>query len=504
MVLVLRSRFDGPLHALTAISLVAVAAIAAAGCASPGNTPRGDGGRPGVDGGWSVPDATRPPECTGDGTILCASGFICVAVMGENQCVLDPDPPPPGDGTHCGECPAPGECRMGVCVQPSPTGGLCEFDDGCDDGHLCIAGRCSADPRLPVPCTDPAMCPAGFVCIEGHCACTHTADCPIGLACEGGACVPGPDGACTADTDCPADRVCEGGECIPRGVCDIVHPDLSGTWMMESTLRFREALPEWLSDFLDFVAGPFRFLAGETTCIDFGLPGWVETAICDLVRPYVDEYLPPWSAPVFSAIADLNDVLSTWEIEETMVLTPGTVTDSYRGTHTWDRVRFMYRAEPIVADPADVFDWRFAPAPFNASAVCGTFNIERHGVSVSIGAIIAWLIDAVIYEASDHRWEGLSDALAEVVGGFCSGLADVAEDSIDYPGVGGAVMGACTDFLSDLADTAIQEVLDARIGAEPITLRGNGPIGGPNNLRGGHWDGTLLGSDFTGDYDAYR
>jgi hypothetical protein len=47
-------------------------------------------------------------------------------------------------------------------------------------------------------------------------------------------------------------------------------------------------------------------------------------------------------------------------------------------------------------------------------------------------------------------------------------------------------------------------VLDARIGAEPITLRGTGPIGGPGNLRGGHWDGTLLGSDFTGDSDAWR
>lgn len=491
------------MRALHFFSLVLLSlGLVVGGCADPGNGGRRDTGGTGADGG-GVDAPTLRPECDSESN-LCPSGFICAAVGGVPRCVADPDPPPPGDGTRCGECPSPGECRMGICVQPSPTGGLCEFDDACDPGHLCIAGRCTPDPRLPVPCTDPTMCPSGFLCVEGFCECAFTADCPIGLACVAGACVPGPDGACTADDDCPGVRICEGGMCIEPGVCDIVHPDLSGSWMMHSTLRFREALPAWLSDFLDFVEGPFRFLAGETTCIDFGLPGWVESAICDLVRPYVDMYLPPWSPPVFRAIADLNTVLSTWEIDETMTLMPGTVTDSYRGSHTWNRVTFMHRAEPIYADPADIFDWRFAPSSFNAFAVCGTFNIERHSVRVSIGAIIAWLIDAVIYEASDHRWTGLSDALDEVVSGFCAGLADAADEAVDYPGVRGAVMSACSGALTGLADTAVREVLDARIGAEPITLRGIAPIGGPNNLRGGHWDGTLLGSDFTGDFDAFR
>ena len=484
------------------LSLSSLLILVASGCADPGGTRR-DGGGAGVDAGPGTDAPGLRPECDSE-TNLCPSGFVCAAVAGVPRCVPDPDPPPPGDGTRCGACPSPGECRMGVCVQPSPTGGLCEFDDACDTGFLCIAGRCTPDPRLPTPCTDATMCPSGFLCVEGICACSFTADCPIGLACVAGACVPGPGGACVADTDCPDTRVCDGGLCIERTVCDIVNPTLSGTWEMHSVLRLREALPAWLSDFLDFIEGPFRFLGGETTCIDFGLPSWVETAICDLVAPYVDMYLPPWSRPVFRAIADLNTVLTTWEIDETMVLEAGGVPDSYRGRHTWDRVQFMYRAEPIFADPMDILDWRFSPSEFNAFAVCGTFNIERHAVNVSIGSIIAWLIDAVIYEASDHRWTGLADALAEVVDGFCMGLSAAAEDAIDYPGVGGRVMSICTSALTGLAETAVREALEARIGAEPITLRGTGPIGGPNSLRGGTWDGTLLGSDFSGTYDAFR
>ena len=38
----------------------------------------------------------------------------------------------------------------------------------------------------------------------------------------------------------------------------------------------------------------------------------------------------------------------------------------------------------------------------------------------------------------------------------------------------------------------------------PITLRGHAPVTGPSSLRPGHWDGTLLGSEFTGDFNAER
>ncbi len=473
------------------------------GCAAPGTAPA-DGG--GVDAFTSDPDAGPPrPECAADED--CPSGFVCAAVEGLPRCVPDPDPPPPGDGTDCRPCPAPGECRMDVCIQPTTSGAFCEFDSECADTELCIAGRCTPDPRVPVPCSSAADCPTGLTCgPDGTCICMHTTDCPIGLECTtSGLCGPGPGGdACIADLECPADYVCDAGRCRPGTVCDIAHPDFAGTWNMQSILYIRDALPSWLDSFLDTVEGPFRFLAGDATCIDFGLPTWVEEEICDLVRPFVDMYLPPWSFPVFRAIADLNLVLSEWHIEERMQLTAGAVTDSYRGTHEWLSITMYHRGMPLMGTPMSILGWRFAPSPFNASAVCGTFNIERHDVNVSIGSIIAWIVDMLVYELSDHRWASASAMLTALAGGSCAARASAADSTVDYDGVGDAVRGVCRSALMDLIDRAIRELIDARIGASAITLRGQAPVTGPSSLRPGTWDGTLLGRSFPGEWGADR
>lgn len=473
------------------------------GCAAPGTVPA-DGG--GADAFTSDPDAGSPrPECAGDAD--CPRGFVCAAVEGLPRCVPDPDPPPPGDGTDCRPCPAPGECRMGTCIQPTTSGAFCEFDSVCAETELCIAGRCTPDPRVPVPCSSDSDCPTGLTCgPDGTCICMHTTDCPIGLECTAtGLCGPGPGGdACVADLECPADYVCDAGRCRPGTVCDIAHPDFAGRWNMQSILYIRDALPSWLDSFLDTVEGPFRFLAGDATCIDFGLPSWVEMEICDLVRPFVDMYLPPWSFPVFRAIADLNLVLSEWHIEERMDLTAGAVTDSYRGTHEWLSITMYHRGRPLMGTPSSILGWRFAPSPFNASAVCGTFNIERHDVNVSIGSIIAWIVDMLVYELSDHRWPSASAMLTELAGGFCDALASAADSTVDYDGVGDAVRGICRSALMDLIDRAIRELIDARIGASAITLRGHAPVTGPSSLRPGTWDGTLLGRSFPGEWGADR
>lgn len=491
-----------PLRSLASLSLCAIVSA----CAATGAAPT-DGGPSGSDAFVPPDDDAGPqPECTSDDG--CPRGFVCAAVNGVPTCVPDPDPPPPGDGTDCSPCPAPGECRMGVCIQPTDSGAFCEFDEECGEGRLCIAGRCTPDPRAPLPCASDAECPTGLTCgSSGTCVCTHTTDCPIGLVClDSGLCGPDPDDpdGCVADSECEPGMVCDAGRCRPIDVCEIAHPDFTGTWNVQSILRIREALPDWLDSFLETVEGPFRFLAGDAACIDFGLPSWVEMEICDLVRPYIDAYLPPWAPPVFRAVADLNTVLSEWHIEERMELTPGSVTDSYRGTHEWLSIRMEYRGRPLEGTPMSILGWRFSPSPFNASAVCGTFHIERHDVNVSIGAIIAWIVDAVVYEASDHRWASASEALTELAGGFCDALADAADEVVDDYDVRDPVSRVCRDALSDLIDGAIQRLIDARIGASPITLRGHAPVTGPSSLRPGTWDGTLLGRSFPGEFGADR
>lgn len=429
------------------------------------------------------PDDGSPPTLTstcGEGLPACATGFSCQPIGGAYQCLRDPSMPSP-EGAYC-------------------TG---EFEGGCAPDLLCIGGRCVHDPRVPTGCTDPTMCPAGFTCEAGTCLCAHSADCPTGTYCSGGSCTPGV-GACIADADCPTGTICEGGACLDRATCDVTSPDLSGTWSMHSTLRFREALSSGLSDLLDALEAPFRFLGGETTCIDFGLPSFVESIICGAIGPYVDAHFPPWARAVFLAIADLNTVLTTWDIDETMELASAGAPGAYRGRHTWDRIRFVSRSTTLVADPTTVFDWSFEPNDFDAAAVCGTFEIARHDIHVSIGRIIAWLVDAVVYEASDGAYATLDDALRDTTSGFCAGLGDAASSAVTTPGVGLAVRSACDDELSDLTRRLTDAIGGARVGVDPITLRGTVPIAGPSSLPAGIWEGTLFGSDFGGDFDAWR
>jgi len=436
------------------------------------------------DTGVYAPDAAyamAPGGDCGPGLPPCPTGTLCQSQEGMMRCVADMP------AASCGDCPAPGECRDGVCIQPAAEGSVCEFDPECGP-LLCIGGRCTPDPRTP--CT-------GVGC-EG---CASDADCPVGLGCFSGVCSPPADGGCIADAECPGGRICEAGMCVDRATCEVDDPDLSGAWEMTSVLRFREALPSGLSALLDAVEGPFRFLAGDGPCFDFGLPGLIEDAVCRLLEPTRDS-LPPWIRGLLGAIADLNVVLSTWNVDERMDLTAGAVPDSYRGTHVWTRVRFVSRTTHLEVDPATLFDWRFEPDPFDATASCGVLNIARHEVDLSIGALIRWLVGAVITEATGGMYTDLGSAARAASDALCSALGDAAR-SID-PAISGVVASACRSEIGDAIDDAVRAIDEARVEVSPVTLRGWATIESDRRLRPGHWDGRLLGGDFTGDFDAWR
>ena len=270
---------------------------------------------------------------------------------------------------------------------------------------------------------------------------------------------------------------------------------------MSSTLRFREALPSWLSSLLDAVEGPFRYVSGGGPCFDFGLPGFVEDAVCRLLEP-ARESLPSWVRGLLGAIADLNVLLSTWNVDERLNLTAGTSPGVYRGTHVWTRVRFMSRTSRVEVDPASIFDWSFEPDPFDATASCGVLNIARHEVDLSIGALIRWLVGAVVSEATEGRYDDLGAAARDAAASLCSSLGEAAR-SVD-PAISGAVASACRSETGRAIDAAVRAIADARVETSPITLRGAVTIESDRRLRPGHWDGRLLGSAFTGDFDAWR
>lgn len=465
-------------------------------------------------------------ECLDDrdcpATLICED-FQCLPPLpGERmECDTDADCPtdytcedrgslriciPPDIGPEdCGFCPAPGMCRDGVCIQPDEEGAFCEFDSDCGDPNLlCIGGRCTWDPRVPRTCTDGEECPDGLMCaMDGRCVCTGDADCPVGTICsDTGECVPGGD--CIGDDECPMGMLCDRGMCIPEAACDVVHPDLSTppVWNVNSIYNFREALPGWLAGFLDVVAGPFRFLAGDSDDPDLGLPGFIEDLIGDAIRNWAEDNLPPYVLEAMGGIADFNDIMSTWLVEETMELTPTADRDGYRGQNEWTQVAFMYRGDMVVGDPAMIAGWSYTPADYDAQAVCGTLNIERHDVEVGIGAIIAWALNAIVYESTDGRYRNVDAMLAGLSGAFCNQARSLAEGI--YSGAGSLAYAWCTDIIAGYADDLVDAINGALLELDLVKLKGHAVIIDGENLEPGVWEGTMLGGDFSGTWSADR
>lgn len=444
-----------------------------------------------------LPDERTDCESAAD----CPEGYTC-----EDRGTLRICIPPEIMPEECGPCPAPGMCRDGVCIQPDEEGAFCEFDSDCGDPSLlCIAGRCTWDPRIPRTCLDGEECPDGLMCtMDGRCVCGSTADCPVGTICAAdGSCVP-EDGGCVGDDECPAGMLCDRGMCIPEGACDVVHPDLSTdpVWNVSSIYNFREALPGWLAGFLDLVAGPFRFLAGDSDDPDLGLPGFIEGLIGDAIRNWAEDNLPPYVLAAMGGIADFNDIMSTWLVSEQMHLTGTMDRDGYMGQNEWIEVAFEYRGDMVVGDPAMIAGWSYTPSAYNAQAVCGTLNIERHDVEVGIGAIIAWALDAVVYESSDHRYDGVEDMLGTVRGAFCAAARNLAEGI--YSGAGGLAETWCNSILDSYADDLVRAINDALLELDLVKLKGHATIVDGENLTPGVWEGSMLGGDFSGSWSADR
>ncbi len=104
-------------------------------------------------------------------------------------------------GDYCGPCES----------------GMCEDDDDCGQGQICVDGECVAPPG----CESDEDCPEGQICIDGECVappgCESDDDCPEGQICVDGECVTPP--GCDSDADCPEGEICIDGECVPPGEC---------------------------------------------------------------------------------------------------------------------------------------------------------------------------------------------------------------------------------------------------------------------------------------------
>lgn len=489
-------------------------------------------------GSGSLGPGDREPECLDDRD--CGAGFVC-----ERDLCVPPrrpgDPLPDGGTAECdfdsdcpgdflcdaglcvapvdacgGSCVFPTECRDGVCVAPDDDGDVCEFDPECGAGNLCIAGRCTPDPRIPRTCLDGEECPDGLMCsMDGACICVRTADCPIGAICSpDGRCVPDGD-SCIADDECPPGLLCAAGECIPESACDVVHPPLQSprVWSVDSVYNFREALPSWLSGFLDAVAAPLRFLSGTGPRPSLGIPRVLEDLVWNAIESWIDANVPAYARDAAGGIADLNDILSTWFVKEQMTLTSAAPPrDAYRGQNVWTEVEFEYRGARMRGRPADIIDWTFEPSEYDAQAVCGVFYISQHDVNVGIGAIIAWAVNAVVEQSSSRRYRTAEAMLRAQGGRICNEVGNAArriETEIDLPLITPAeaydlARTACLGFVDGQIDRLVDALDMARLRLDVMSLKGSSPIVSGTSMTPGTWEGSLVGGDFTGTWSARR
>jgi len=119
-------------------------------------------------------------------------------------------------------------CTTSVLCRSCPSGGVCESQNDCSDGLVCIESGCDDLDGEPIKqcvfagggaCQSDAMCSSGRECMdvpgEGkRCVkttpgCDSGFDCVLGFTCENGSCVDRRV-PCDVDADCPKNHLCGG------------------------------------------------------------------------------------------------------------------------------------------------------------------------------------------------------------------------------------------------------------------------------------------------------
>ena len=398
-----------------------------------------------------------------------------------------------------GDCPAGWDCVGGGCVEPTPE---CATDDECGDGRRCRFGRCvvtAGEPcKLDEECAEGETCVYGFCtdCEGGGCPCDTVDDCPEGFICVDGICV------------CPP----ESPDCGGDPTCDVDDPDLEGLWDVDSTLHLREALPDWIDDTLDFLGPPFRFLSdGILGGFDFDIP-IIGNALEEAADSLVERYVPRWVGEFMAAIADLNDILSTFRVYQEMTLWGAGVPDQYNGELGWREVEMTWRGDVVRGRIEEITGFHVDHDSIEAEAICGTFYLHRHDVSIAFGTIVRWILDVIVTIVSDGEWLSLEDFFDELTG-VCDLIADAVDElawdlseslDITLPDVYDIVLRTCELGVTSATDAALDWLEGIMVSSDAMTLGGHATIASPRELEDGRWDGTLIGRDFTGDWTAAR
>ena len=187
-----------------------------------------------VDDGWlCIPDVCNPSLSYG---LPCAQNPYCCDEGFTPPCHCEAVPRLCVDDCYGKTCPDGWVCvprAGGQCLSPD----LGCYVAGCDEGQVCVAGQCVADPCFGVTCDVDEVCNASGECVvpcltdqcedqgcfEGECVDDPCAgvQCPPGMSCEDGECIVG---ECW-NVPCEYWEICENGDCVEDPCWNVDCPD---------------------------------------------------------------------------------------------------------------------------------------------------------------------------------------------------------------------------------------------------------------------------------------
>jgi hypothetical protein len=147
-----------------------------------------------------------------------------------------------------------------------------------------------------------------------------------------------------------------------------------------------------------------------------------------------------------------------------------------------------------------------------AEAVCGTFYIHNHDVSLTIGHIVRWLLDVIVTAVTEGEYTSLEDILGELVY-VCGDIASFVDElawelasglDISLPDVYDLVERSCEAGVEAGIEAAMDWIEDLQVSSDMLRLGGHARIESARRLADGVWLGEILGNDFSGEFTADR
>jgi|GEM_PF-1622671 len=395
-----------------------------------------------------------------------------------------------------------------VNVQASTTGAGCSSNSECNNGQICVGGKCQ-DGSGGTGCGagSDQPCPYGYECQSGICTQPSGSSCdPRNPKCPSGdecICTPVGSSACACQPICP---VCPTGTvCDPStrqcGPLSSDTPDVTGVWQTRHTFSIQKALPSVLTDIFKALRILDQLVSGQ-----LGLPSWLN----DIIKAIINQYIPSWVITIIQIGDDIGTILTYLRSEGAMRIGAGADATHVKGTEVWSSLVFYWlplcngqiagsiddppecaRLDVATTDssnPGEVGQCKgqtipavtvqVAPFTGNVSGKKTTFamNFDHRGVKLEMGKVVLAVIDELL--ALTTPWNCIDEA-TDCAGGNpcivdCVGVGNFADGIIS--GTGETVTQLCDGAVTVLGQQLTKILATITFKTDLIDFTGHASI----------------------------